>query len=227
MLEVKPAFIYLYPQQEILDFEIENRSRGFDIAEKSEFELRLEKAGEEEKQRLVKEILDKKRREFKEAYSQKLNQCIDLRYRQKGFSINYALLDDGKISDVFVLQSSDRIIYVGMDGKTHRTLLEDKSYPYPNQDYILNQLGNLSSLRVAGFHLWDCVQRLAKRAHERGIDVLVDEDLTELFGFTFQKPKFRTDVYPSLNPREEMDDGMLELFMERRKDKPWMFKDYK
>jgi len=44
----------------------------------------------------------------------------------------------------------------------HRTKNADGTYPYPDQGYILNQFMPVESLRVAGFHLWDCVQRLAK-----------------------------------------------------------------
>jgi hypothetical protein len=69
-------------------------------------------------------------------------------------------------------------------------------------DSILNQLMPISLLRVAGFHAYDCCERLAKRACERGIDSLVDEELTEFFSFVFQDPEFKIDSYPSINPRK-------------------------
>ena len=60
-----------------------------------------------------------------------------------------------------------------MDAKTHRTKRADETYPYPDQDYMLDQVLPANHIRVAGFHMWDCVEKFARRAHERGVDVLV------------------------------------------------------
>lgn len=92
---------------------------------------------------------------------------------------------------------------------------------------ILNQLNGTSVLRVAGFHLWDCVERLAKRAYEKGIETLVDEDLTELFSFRMLlDDNFDPAKYPTFNPRESCDEESFRMFMESRKDKPWLWQDY-
>jgi len=116
---------------------------------------------------------------IKESYQIALNKCIDLRYRKQGFIINYAIFDDTSISSVIKLQKSDKIIKVGLDFKTHITKQPNGKYPSPNQNYILNQLGEIKIIRIGGFHKQDCVEKLAKRAYEKGIDTLVDEDLTE------------------------------------------------
>jgi hypothetical protein len=53
--------------------------------------------------------------------------------------------------------------------------------------------------------MWDCVEKLAKTAYEKGIDVLVDEDLTEFFSERLKDPNFKIDKYPTYNPREGGD----------------------
>ena len=163
------AFIFLYPQPDIFDFELGGRSD-----------------------------------DFKRRYKQALNHTVDLRYRQKGFSINYAILDDSQVSEVIDLQEEDSVLKVGMDSKTHRTEREDRTYLYPDQDFILEQFGKISVLRVAGFHAYSCCEKLAKRSHERGIDSLIDEELTQFFSMEFERPTFKPDTYPSINPREYM-----------------------
>lgn len=162
---------------------------------------------------------------FREIYSEKLNKSIDERYRQKGFGVNYVIFDGHEISDVVKTRKTDRIIEAGVDFKTHTTKQVDGSYIYPNPDDVLNRLGNLSTVRVAGFHLWDCVEKMARRAHQRGCNVLVDEDLTELFGAVIRDENFRTDRYPNYNPRKH-GSVMFDMFMSARKGVPWLWQEY-
>ena len=162
---------------------------------------------------------------FKPIYRRKLNECINLRYRNTGFDIVYVLLDGEPLSDIIEPHAEDRAIYVGMDATTHRTKMADVTYPYPNQDYILNQLGLTNHLRIGGFHVWDCVEKLAKRAHERRIDVLVDEDLTDLFVISMKKREFDPSRYPSINPRLEGEE-YFENYMGCRRGVPWLWQDY-
>ncbi len=112
-----------------------------------------------------------------------------------------------------------------MDSQTHRTKREDGTYPYPNQDYILNQLGFPTRLVVAGFHAWDCVEKLARRAYERGISTLIDEDLTEFFVGRFKDKDFRVKTYPTYNARKHQR-SMFEMFMKAREGKPWLWQEY-
>jgi hypothetical protein len=189
-------FVFLYPIPEIINFEIENHG----WSEKRGIEF------------------------FKKKYKRVLNACIDTRYRKKDYKINYAIFDDTSVSDIINLQSSDTIIKVGLDFKTHTTKQSNGEYPYPNQDYILNQLGEISTIRIAGFHMWDCVERLAKRAYERGLNTLVDEDLTEFFAGRLRDPNFRIDKYPTYNPRDNGE--MSKFFIEARKECPWLWQEY-
>ncbi len=157
-------FIFLYPISQIFDFEIKNH------------EWSNEEGADA----------------FRKKYGDVLNRCIDKRYRQKNFQINFAVFNDCTVSGVIRLQSSDRIIKVGLDFKTHRA-----ERVYPNQEYILSQLEGVKIIRIAGFHRWDCVEKLAKCAHEKGLDVLIDEDLTETLPYRLEDKNFNEDKYPN------------------------------
>ena len=190
-------FVFLYPIPEIINFEIEN----YGWSEKGGIDA------------------------FREKYKTTLNRCIDVRYRQKGFGINYVVFDGSPLSDVIELQESDKIIEVELDLKTHTTKQPNGEYPYPDQDYILNQLNETDVIRITGFHMWSCVEKLAKKAYERGLDTLVDEDLTEFFSGRLRDTDFKVDKYPTYNAREQ-NDFIFDRFIEARKGKPWLWQDY-
>lgn len=89
----------------------------------------------------------------------------------------------------------------------------------------MDQLGEIDTIRIAGFHLWDCVDKLAKRAYERGLKTLVDEDLTELFGWRITERDFKIAKYPTFNPRKHWKEFFNE-FMQPRKTRPWLYNKY-
>lgn len=185
-------FIFLYPIPEIINFEIEsNVWRGKKF------------------KKLEKEA-------FRNKYKTILNKCIDARYRKRGFKINYAVFNETPVSEIIELQKSDKIIKAGLNFKTHIT-----KGIYPNQDYILNQLKGVKTIRIAGFHMWDCVERLAKRAYERGLDTLVDEDLTEFFGMRFLESNFNIKEYEGI--KQKYSKESLDRIIEVRKNKPWLW----
>lgn len=183
-------FVFLYPIPQIINFEVKNHGWS-------------EKGGVDA---------------FRKKYSDVLNRCIDQRYRQKGFGINYAIFDDCVVSKVINLRPGDKIIKVGIDFKIHTA---EKAYP--NQEYILNQLNKISIIRIAGFHMWDCVEKMAKCAYGKGLNVLVDEDLTEFFSGRLNDKDFRIDKYPTYKPRRH---GMFKYFMEAREQRPWLWQNY-
>ncbi len=224
------TFIFLYPQQEIFDFELEFGSGIVDdkwwAARKTYFEPKLAKVkNQQEKQAIQAEARKDRTQFFRPTYKRLLNQCISQRYRKNDFQIVYALLDNEPLADIMVRRPEDKVIFVGMDAKTHRTKRQDGTFPYPDQDYILNQISPTSRLVVGGFHMWDCVEKLAKTAYDKGISVLVDEDLTEFFPTRTTQKGFKTRVYPSYNPRA-LEGDMFEMFMGARKNKPWLWQKY-
>jgi len=191
------AFIFLYPISRYIDNEIKNNAYG-------------QKGGEEV---------------FRQKCQKLLNQCIDLRYRQNGWPICYALFNDCVISDLIRLHPADKIIKVGLDFKTHTAQRPDKIFPYPDEDFILDQMGPVDTVRVAGFHIWDCAEKLARRAYERGLKTLIDEDLTEFFFWRIKSQDFALDHFPSFNPKN-MNPRLFAEFMAARKIRPWLWQEY-
>ncbi|RLJ02301.1 MAG: hypothetical protein DRP11_03180 [Candidatus Aenigmatarchaeota archaeon] len=209
------AFLFLYPIPEYIDFEIDRGSYSFtDPETDTYFMTRWVEGDPEEKNFLETEWLKMKKVKFRNFYATKLNECIDLRYRKKGFSINYAVFDGHEISDVIRLQPDDRIIEVGMDLWSFiRKNRNEKKY-YPDPDFLLGQLSGVEILRIGGFHLNDCVEKVARRAYELGYDVLVDEDLTEFFRIRIKDENFQVDRY--------IHSNSLPIFDKKRKMKPWL-----
>jgi len=106
---------------------------------------------------------------------------------------------------------------------------------YPNPKTILDACPQpIEELVIGGFHFWDCVKKVAKCAYEQGIDVLVDDDLTEFF---FGKVRNRKGIpSPSRIPlsrtesikqdrKQFIESGgsrQLEHVREARKGNPWL-----
>jgi hypothetical protein len=155
---------------------------------------------------------------YENEWCRDLKECIHLRYKSKGFSVNYALFDDTPLHQAF--NPNDGIIRVGMTFEEHTTP-KDGKYNYPDENRIIKPLLNSSELVVAGFHLGDCVDRVAKAAHNKGINTLVDEELTELFGYLKEFPSFHKERFPSIIPNERWNE--IEEIIQYRKNRPWLY----
>jgi hypothetical protein len=129
---------------------------------------------------------------FREKYKETINKCINERYRKNGWKIYFATFNDCKISDVIEKHPEDVTINVNLNYATH---VREKIYP--NEKLILDQIGKFDELRISGFHLGDCVERLAKHAYARSKNILVDEDLSEMLPFFMRKEDFNSGSYPS------------------------------
>jgi len=150
---------------------------------------------------------------FEPAYLDALNCCIHERYREQGYLVQF-LLYPGQELDL-------RLTKAGQDISCHVAVPPSE----PDQswyDPFLSGLGPVSHLRLAGFSLYTDVADIARCAHEQGIDVLVDDDLTECFGQRFWQDWF--DLREYRLPPEPDDSLGKSLFldgMKRRKSQPW------
>jgi len=176
--------------------------------------------------------LKKHQRAFEENnYDQRrINDIINARYRQREYSIHWLLFstdEDSKkpdlsmVSDYITICKEDTIIVAGISARDY---FGESSLGLKNPDpsFILAQIPNLTKLVLGGFHQWDCVNKLAECAYQKGIPVFVDEDTTELF---FATTYLCGDI-PLIRETFTLADfgiskNMMEFDRKMRRDKPW------
>jgi len=163
--------------------------------------------------------------EFRGHKPAELIHIIDARYRNKGYKINWLLFsreddlskpDLRQVPDFLEIEEHDGILVAGVSFGEHTS-----KGKYADSDYVLDQLPIHRRLVVGGFHQWDCVNRVAERSHERGIETFVDEDTTELF---FGRQLF--SGIPLIRKKWSLRElGIPEKFYKfakkRREGKPW------
>lgn len=118
-----------------------------------------------------------------------LNDTIDKRYRKKGYKVIYAIYPDKEVFDLEV-KPEDGVIYT--DITFHDVVA---NFEYPNEQYLIAQIGYVDELVVGGYHAMDCVKRVAEKALENGINTLVDLELTDLFFHLHKEKYFNREVY--------------------------------
>ncbi len=159
---------------------------------------------------------------------EEINEIIRVRYREQDFQIWWVVFSDrddlsqpdfGRVYEFIEIQPQDVIVPCGVDFETHC-----QKRLYPNFTQIVSQLPqNLEKLVVAGFHQWDCVDKTAAAAHKRGINVFVDEDLTEHFfpGVGLGLIPLVRQNWSLTEIMGEHDEIWIDFALENRKDKPW------
>lgn len=126
------------------------------------------------------------------------------RYRDKGYQIVYAIYPDKSLYGINLLPT-DKIIYTDVTFEQANGYSRD--IKYPNESYLIAQLGNFDEIVVGGFHFGDCVKRVAEYCYQCGTSVLVDLDLTDLFfNIYHKKDYFKIDEY---NPKNYKDYVLL------------------
>jgi hypothetical protein len=179
---------------------------------------------------------EKESPEIKVKYAQLYEHLVRNRY--PGFRIIWVMFSKPNscgIADLSQLWSgisikkSDIVCSCGVSFEDHCGLKR-----YPNPRIILDACPQpIEELIIGGFHLWDCVEKVARYAHEKAINVLVDEDLTEIFFGRIRG----CDGIPSSSriplSREESQEAIRKRFIESspllftwaqeaRKGKPWL-----
>lgn len=151
---------------------------------------------------------------------QSLNETINKRYREKGYKIAFALFPDKPMYGI-LKHPEDTVIYAdtpfsefsGIDenGKEKK----DFTPKYPNELLLINQLGNVEQLVIGGYHITSCVKRVGEVSLQKGIDTLVDSDLTDLFFSLYnQEEYFKKDLYDPKRFREYMIKKDGETYIE-------------
>ena len=163
---------------------------------------------------------------FKGYQPSELIDIINARYRDNEYGINWLLFsqennltkpDLTKIPEYVKIQKQDGILVSGVSFKSHVS-----KKLYPNPDYVLGQLPEHKKLVVGGFHQWDCVDKIARRSYEKGVETFVDEDTTELF-FSRRTLVDIPLIRKKWSLKEELGipESLYEIAKENRKNKPW------
>ena len=129
-----------------------------------------------------------------------LNEAIDKRYREKGYKVVFALFPDKEVYGLDI-NTNDSIIYTDV---TFNEFINNKVYP--NEEKLLSSLGDTSELIIGGYHFRDCCLRVGETALNKGIDTLVDLDLTDLFFNLYKEDYFILDSYDPLRYKEYLLD---------------------
>ncbi|MBE6124471.1 MAG: hypothetical protein E7184_02935 [Erysipelotrichaceae bacterium] len=130
-----------------------------------------------------------------------LNQSINQRYRNKGYEVVFALFPDTNLYGINK-HEQDQIIYTDI---TLESFITNPVPVYPNEQKLINQIGNFNKIVLAGFHETDCVKRVAQYCYQQGYDTLIDIDLTDNF-FVLAKDTnyFKIDEYNPIKLKEHL-----------------------
>ena len=143
-----------------------------------------------------------------------LNECIQKRYRDKGYQVVFALYPDKNIFGIIPKQE-DKIIITDITFDEASAYYSDGTQKenfvpkYPNEQFLINQLGNIDELVIGGYHSTDCVKRVGETALNMGINTIVDLDLTDLFFSLYRNNEyFQIDQYDPKRYKEYMEQKL-------------------
>ena len=160
-------------------------------------------------------------------------QILDRRYRRKGYKIIWIMFsekdersepDGSQLSEFMSIEAKDEVFANGVTFKDHCSF---KLYPDPN--HILRCLPDnkdeITDLVIAGFHLNDCIDKLASCAYNQGLPVRVDDDLTELYfcrTWLHGPLPYIRRVPAYVSTMRDMDEIEKELYLGTFKNRPWL-----
>lgn len=130
-----------------------------------------------------------------------LEECIQKRYRDKGYEIVFVTYPDREIFGISP-KENDMIIQTDITFNENSTIdskgNKKKGFTpkYPNIQDIIDYLGKIKKIVVGGYHYNDCVKKIAEFAQTQGIETHIDLELTDLFFSVYQSREyFKIDEY--------------------------------
>lgn len=155
------------------------------------------------------------------------NRAIEERYRNQDYRVHWVMFDQHSYSPLITVQPGDVRIDAGMSFKEHTTRRPDGIYLYPNFNKIPDHLADAKKVVVAGYHVKDCVDKIAAACYHAGHETLVDEELTEYFWRDYFRGGLRVHKYPSVIPpymtsKSPIDKIARALRKHEQTEKPWL-----
>jgi hypothetical protein len=130
--------------------------------------------------------------------------------------------DFSQLSGLFKAEKDYSFGACGISFKNH---CKNKTYPKPKD--IINLCSEpIDELIVGGFHIWDCVNKVARFAYKQGIKVVVDEDLTQFFFLEENSNEIPISREVSAERRKKrLKEGsrcLFEYARKKREKTPWV-----
>lgn len=148
-----------------------------------------------------------------------LNNTIDVRYRKKGYEIIYVLYPDRKMFGI-ERKENDKFIFSDITFDEASGYNKDGTYKdsdkikYTDNEYLINQLGEVDEIVIGGYHATDCVKKIANACNMKGIDTLIDVDLTDIFFALYrQNDYFDKNYYDPVKYRDYIKNEMMNGIM--------------
>ena len=165
-----------------------------------------------------------------------LNDIIEARYgRGSGYEMNWLMFSSpqnrcepnlGSIDARMLATGRGRMLSAGVTFMEHTTELK-----YFDPDFVLSQMPNARRLVVGGFQDCDCVERIAKAAHAKGLDASIDEDTTDMFfnrralgiKIPLKRREWSLEDF-GMTTRQGAPQWMIDIFKDARRGKPYRVK---
>lgn len=136
-----------------------------------------------------------------------LNECIERRYKDNGYEVIVANYPDKEIYGISK-SNIDKIINTDVSFKDASGYREDGSektleeVKYPSEQYLLEQIGDADEIIIGGFHLGDCVNRVAEHFHKNNINTMIDIELTDFLFHLYKQKYFKRESYNPANYKQ-------------------------
>ena len=146
-----------------------------------------------------------------------LNEAIEKRYRDKGYQVVYILYPDKEIFGI-TPKKDDKVIFTDITFKeatSSTDLTIEEEVKYPNEQLLINQLGEVDELVIGGYHAQDCVKRVGEKALQNSINTLIDLDLTDLFFTLYRHEEYDPERFRNFMIKKSSrygEDFAIELF---------------